>query len=196
MEARSAQRRLGLHSGGSVYLANLGGSCLRSGGSWRLGVPSLTTHIHQTSSSRISSIVHYKHTLQASRTSSIIHNTHTQGFQNFQHHTLHKYTIHIHQTSRTSSIIQYTHTLGFQNFQHHTLYTIYTQTNQTSRTSTIILFTLHTIHYTSRTSSIILDFFIFFTTAGVSPLIDTKFHIKLLLKSNSKTKISYFTMHT
>ena len=30
-----------LLSGGSVCLANLGGSCLHSGGSWRPGVPSL-----------------------------------------------------------------------------------------------------------------------------------------------------------
>ena len=179
MEARSAQRRLGLPSGGSVYQANLGGSCLRS--SWRLGVPSLTTHIHQTSSSRPSSIVHYKHTLQASRTSSIIHYTNTLFTYTRLLELLASYSIHIRQASRTSSVIHYSQ---------------FTQTNQTSRTSTIILFTLHTIHYTSRTSSIILDFFIFFTTAGVSPLIDTKFHIKLLLKSNSKTKISYFTMHT
>ena len=32
---------LGLHSGGSVCLSNLGGSCLHSRGSWGPGVPSL-----------------------------------------------------------------------------------------------------------------------------------------------------------
>ena len=40
-----------LHSGGSVCLANLGGSCLHSGGSWRPGDPSLLTHtllVHHT----------------------------------------------------------------------------------------------------------------------------------------------------
>ncbi len=106
MEARSAQRRLGLPSGGSVYQANLGGSCLRS--SWRLGVPSLTTHIHQTSSSRPSSIVHYKHTLQASRTSSIIHYTNTLFTYTRLLELLASYSIHIRQASRTSSIIHYT----------------------------------------------------------------------------------------
>ena len=40
-EARSAQRRLGLHSGSSLCLANLEGSCLHSRGSWRPGVFSL-----------------------------------------------------------------------------------------------------------------------------------------------------------
>ena len=37
----NAKRRHGLHSGGLVYLANLGGSGLQSGGSWRPRVPSL-----------------------------------------------------------------------------------------------------------------------------------------------------------
>ena len=40
-EERSAYRRHGLRCGGSVYLANLEGSCLNSGGSWRPGVLSL-----------------------------------------------------------------------------------------------------------------------------------------------------------
>ena len=35
-----------LHSYGSVCLAHLGGSCLHSGGSWRLGVPSLIVYTH------------------------------------------------------------------------------------------------------------------------------------------------------
>ena len=35
----TAYRRLLLHGGGSVYLANLGGSCLHGEGSWRPGVP-------------------------------------------------------------------------------------------------------------------------------------------------------------
>ena len=34
-----------LQSGGLVCLATLGGSCLHSGGSWRLGVPSLTLYV-------------------------------------------------------------------------------------------------------------------------------------------------------
>ena len=45
----TAKQRHGLHSGGFVCiveafvcLANLGGSCLHSRGSWRLGVPSIT----------------------------------------------------------------------------------------------------------------------------------------------------------
>ena len=37
----SVQRRLLLHVLGSVCLENLGGSCLHSEGSWRMGVPSL-----------------------------------------------------------------------------------------------------------------------------------------------------------
>jgi len=41
----TAKRRLLLHGGGSVCLANLGGSCLHNGGSWRQGVPSLDINI-------------------------------------------------------------------------------------------------------------------------------------------------------
>ena len=50
-------RRPGLHSGGSVCLATLGGSCLHSGGSWRpwdpsLAGPRLETEPNQTKPQR------------------------------------------------------------------------------------------------------------------------------------------------
>ena len=46
-------QRLGQHSWGSICLANLRGSCLQSGGSWRPGVPSL---VPITSQYRISKL--------------------------------------------------------------------------------------------------------------------------------------------
>ena len=82
--------------------------------------------------------------------------------------------INIHQASRTSSIIHNTHTL-------------FTYTRLLELLPSYSLHFQNFYHHTR--------LFHFFITAGVSPLIDTKFHIKLLLKSNSKTKISYFTIH-